>query len=487
MMLTLAIFSPLLGIALIALVPRRFEEGARAVALFTSLLTLAIVSYLWLNFDLAASFAFRQTIHWMPALNINYDVGIDGVSLALIGLTALLVPLCVAISWEEIKTRRKEFFLFLLLCEMGLIGLFAALDLFLFYIFWEVMLIPMYFLIGMWGGGNRVFVAMKFLLYTMVGSVLMLVGIIYLYLVSGNSFDMTTLSGLGLSHRLQMWLFLAFAFAFAIKVPVWPFHTWLPDAHTEAPTAGSVLLAGVFLKAGAYGFYRIGMPYFPDAVATLRPYIFALAVISIVYGAFVSMVQKDLKRLIAYSSVSHLGFVMLGLIALNQAGVQGAVLQMINHGISTGALFLLFGMLYARTHTREITELGGLSRIMPVFSAIFIFVGLSSLGLPGLNNFIGEILTLLGAFKEWPIFAIIAATCTILAAVYILWAVERVFFGAAKKDVAFKEIGAREFALIVPLCILIVWLGVYPNSILTKTDNSVATFISMAKRAVLVK
>src|SRR3989338_5492978 len=484
--LTYAVFSPLLGILLISFVPRKFEEGVRAVALTASLIPAALIYYIWTHFNLAGGFVFQETVPWIPSLNINYHVGIDGVSLLLIALAALLVPLCVAVSWNEIKARRKEFYGLLLACEVGLLGTFSALDLFLFYVFWEVMLIPMYFLIGMWGSGNRIYVALKFLLYTMVGSVLMLVGVIYLYIVAGGSFNMLTLSGTAIAKDVQIWLFLAFAIAFAIKVPLFPFHTWLPDAHTEAPTAGSVLLAGVFLKAGTYGLYRIAMPYFPEAIAALRPAIFTLATISIVYGALVSMVQTDSKRLIAYSSVSHLGFVVLGLISLNEEGVQGAVLQMINHGFSTGALFLLFGMLYARAHTRNIADFGGVARIAPIYSGIFVFAGLSSLGLPGLNNFVGEVLVLICSFKAWPAFAIISSVCVIFAAIYILCAIERVFFGEAREESHLKEASAREIALIMPLLIAIVWFGEYPKTALTKITASTTSFIKMAGRNVQV-
>jgi NADH-quinone oxidoreductase subunit M len=488
--LTYIIFSPLIGIALISFVPRKFEEGVRSIAFFASLFTAALTYYLWINFKPAAGFSFQETHSWIPSLNIYYRLGIDGVSLLLIALTSLLTPLCVAVSWNEIKTRRKEFYALILVCEIGLIGAFACLDLFLFYIFWEVMLIPMYFLIGMWGSGNRIYVALKFLLYTMAGSVLMLAGIIYLYVASGNSFDMTKLWNISLDSYKQVWLFLSFALAFAIKVPMWPFHTWLPDAHTEAPTAGSVLLAGVFLKVGAYGFYRIAMPYFPDAVAILRPYIFTLAVIGIVYGALVSMIQTDLKRLIAYSSVSHLGFVMLGLISLNPEGVNGAVLQMVNHGFSTGALFLMFGMLYSRAHSRNIADFGGVARSMPLYSALFIFVGLSSLGLPGLNNFVGELLTLMGAFKAKPWAAIVSASGVIFAAIYILWAIERVFFGKIKETIGgikwrADDISLREFSLTLPLLVLIVWFGVYPKTALSKISESTAEFLNMSRRSIV--
>ncbi len=483
--LTYTIFSPLIGLLIILFVPRRFEEGVRAVALFTSLLTLALSLVLFFAFKAGTGYQFQEARHWIPALNINYHLGIDGVSLLLICLTTLLVTLCVVASWNEITKRRKEFYSLMLVCEIGLLGAFSALDLFLFYVFWELMLIPMYFMIGIWGSGNRVYVALKLLLYTMIGSLFMLVGIIYLYIKSGNSFDMLVLGKIVLDPQVQLWLFLSFAFAFAIKVPIFPFHTWLPDAHTESPTAGSVLLAGVFLKVGAYGFYRIAMPYFPDAVVLLRPYIFTLAVIGIVYGALLSIVQTDLKRLIAYSSVSHMGFVILGLISLNPEGVSGAVLQMVNHGLSTGALFLLFGMLYYRSHTRKISDYGGIGKTMPIFAGIFIFTGLSSLGLPGLNNFVGEVLTLIGAFKARPVMAIISATGVIFAAVYILLALERVFYGEKKTfKTAMKDINAREVALISPLLIMIVWLGVYPGTALSKITESTTDFLNMSRRSI---
>lgn len=399
-------------------------------------------------------------------------------------LTALLTPLAILASWKEIKENGRLFYALVLFSEIGLLGTFSAMDLFLFYVFWEVMLIPMYFLIGCFGSGNRVQVALKFLLFTMFGSVIMLIGLIYFYLAAGKTFDMLVLTNAAISFKTQIWLFLAFSLAFAIKVPIVPFHTWLPDAHTEAPTAGSVLLAGAFLKAGVYGFYRIAMPYFPMAVAVLRPYIFVMAVVGIIYGALISIVQKDLKRLIAYSSVSHLGIVILGLISLNVEGANGALLQMVNHGLSTGALFLLFGAFYYRYHTREIDAFGGLAKRLPILSWLFIFTGLSSLGLPGLNNFIGEILVLMGAFNARPIAAILSAVVIIFAAVYILWAVERVFFGEAREGGDKKDISFREAFMIAPLVILIVLLGVYPRLVLNKITGSVNMFVNLAGRYV---
>lgn len=480
-MLSLLIFSPLLGIFLISLVPRRYEEGVRHVALFSSLVTLAISLILIKFYN--GGWAFEEVVPWIPSFNIFYHVGVDGASLLLIALTAILTAVSVLASWDEITSRRKEFYSLLLVIEIGLIGVFSAIDLFLFYIFWEVMLIPMYFLIGIWGSGNRVYVALKFLLYTFIGSVVMLVGVIYLYLAAGKTFNILELYHVVLPARIQLWLFCAFAFAFAIKVPIVPFHTWLPDAHTEAPTAGSVMLAGVFLKVGAYGFYRIAMPIFPDAVTELRTLILVLAVIGITYGALVSMVQPDLKRLIAYSSVAHLGFVILGLISLTPEGVQGALLQMINHGLSTGALFLLVGMLYARRHTRMIADYGGLGRSVPVLTFVFVFVGLSSLGLPGLNNFVGEILVLIGAFKTAKWYAVIAASGVVLAAIYILWAIERVFFGEVREENrGLKDISLRETVVVAPLILLIVWLGVYPQTALGRMFDSAKMFLESVLR-----
>lgn len=481
------ILSPLIGILLISLVPKKYEEGSRVIALATTLLTAAFVYFLWTDFRPDAGFNKLVELPWIPYLGIAFRVGIDGVSLLMIALTVILTPLAILASWDEIKSERKTFYSLVLLCEVGLIGTFCALDMFLFYLFWEIMLIPMYFLIGIYGSGNRVNVAIKFLIFTMLGSALMLVGMIYLYLAAGNSFNMLTLSSAAISYKTQIWLFLAFGLAFAIKVPMVPFHTWLPDAHTEAPTAGSVLLAGVFLKAGAYGFFRIAMPYFPMAVVYFRPYIFALAVAGIIYGALLSVMQKDLKRLIAYSSVSHLGVVMLGLISLNPEAVTGAVLQMFNHGISTGALFILFGGIYYRYHTRNISDLGGIAKTIPVYSWMFIFAGLSSLGLPGLNNFIGEMLVFFGSFKAKPIFALIAIFVVIIAAIYILWAIERVFFGAPKSEDGprIKDASLREMATMVPLFILIVLLGVYPSFAISKVYGSVANFLELSRRYIV--
>lgn len=486
--LSLTVFTPLVGVLLLLWLPRRFEESSKEIALIVSLATFAVSMKLWFDFGAAPEidgFSLTRVLPWIPDFGIYYRVGIDGVSLSLILLTTFLTPLCVLCAWRDIKVRRKEFMLLLLLIEVGLNGAFVSLDLFLFYIFWELMLIPMYFMVGIWGGKRRIMAATKLLIYTLLGSLLMLVAILYLYYAGGKTFNLLELYDVVLSKDLQMWLFAAFALAFAIKVPVFPFHTWLPDAHTEAPTAGSVLLAGVFLKVGTYGLFRFAMPLFPEAVLVAKPLFLILAVVGIVVGALVSMVQTDVKRLIAYSSVSHLGFVVLGLFAATQESVQGAVVQMVNHGLSTGALFLLFGMLYERTHSRAISEYGGIAKKVPILTVFFIIASLASLGMPGLNNFVGEFLILLGTFKVEPVYAIIASTGVILAAVYLLWMIERVFFGELVEKVGevatstLRDINLREFVTIVPVLIMLVWLGVYPRTILDKTANSAQRFVEI--------
>ncbi|HET7341682.1 MAG TPA: NADH-quinone oxidoreductase subunit M, partial [Methylomirabilota bacterium] len=422
---------------------------------------------------------------WLPTLGVSYHIGIDGISLLLVLLTTFLTPIALASAWRAIEDRTKEFVITMLLLETGMLGVFVSLDLFLFFVFWEAMLIPMYLVIGVWGGGNRIYAAVKFVLYTMVGSALMLVAILSLYYLHGGAtgtytFDLLTLQRWVMPPgAAQNLMFLAFALAFAIKVPLFPFHTWLPDAHVEAPTAGSVILAGVLLKMGTYGFLRFCLPLFPDASFVFAPVIFALAVIGIVYGAWVSTVQPDLKKLVAYSSVSHLGFVMLGLFTLNQQGVVGGLIQMINHGLSTGALFLMVGMIYERRHTRLIAEFGGLWKIVPAFSALFLVVTLSSLGLPGLNGFVGEFLVLLGAFQVNRWLAAIATTGIIFAAVYLLWMYQRVAFGEVTHDEnrRLTDLSPREWALLVPVLLFIVWIGVTPTVFTGKTEATVAALL----------
>ncbi|MGE5175608.1 MAG: NADH-quinone oxidoreductase subunit M, partial [Hyphomicrobiales bacterium] len=448
---------------------------------------------LWTAFDnTKRGMQFVEQAPWVPALGITYHLGIDGISLLLILLTTFLSAVAILSTFTAVNERVKTYMATLLVLETGMLGVFAALDLVLFYVFWEAVLIPMYLIIGVWGGPRRIYAAVKFILYTVVGSLLMLVAILYLYFAyhatfGTYTFDLMRLYETPLGRTAQLWLFGAFALAFAIKVPMFPFHTWLPDAHVEAPTAGSVILAGVLLKMGTYGFVRFAMPLFPEATHAFAPWIIALSVIGIVYGALVAMVQPDVKKLVAYSSVSHLGFVMLGVFALNTQGLHGGVLQMINHGLSTGALFLAVGVIYERRHTREISEFGGLSEILPWFAAIFLIVCLSSLGLPGLNGFVGEFLILLGAFRMNALIAAIAATGVILAAVYLLWMYQRVMFGPVtnEKNRGMKDLSPREFWMLAPVVALIVWIGVYPNPFLRKLDVSVSELMERVNARVI--
>ena len=473
------------GIALL-FVPRRSAGVLRLVSLAVTVLTFACALPLYFGFDAdAIGYQFEENRRWMPTLGVAYHVGIDGISLLLVLLTTFLMPLALVSAWGSVEDRFKEFTATMLLLETGMLGVFVSLDLFLFYVFWEAMLVPMYFIIGIWGGPNRVYAAVKFILYTMVGSALMLVAILGLYYQFGAAtgrytFDVPVLAQYVMAPGLaQNLMFLAFALAFAIKVPLFPFHTWLPDAHVEAPTAGSVVLAGVLLKMGTYGFLRFCLPFFPDASLSFGPLVFALAVIGVIYGAWVSTVQPDMKKLVAYSSVSHLGFVMLGIFTLNQQGLVGAIIQMVNHGLSTGALFLMVGMIYERRHSRLIADFGGLWRVVPAFSALFLVVALSSLGLPGLNGFVGEFLILVGAFQRNPWLAVVATTGIIFAAVYLLWMYQRVIFGEVthEENRRLRDLTPREWAVLVPVIALIVWIGVYPAAFTGKTEATVEALI----------
>jgi NADH-quinone oxidoreductase subunit M len=477
-LLTATIFSPLLGVLLLALVPRGRETAMRAMALAVSLLPLILSVVLFSKFRGTGEFEFQEIVPWLQGYQVDYRIGVDGFSLPLIILTAVLIPLVILQSWKDYEGRVRGFLIFLLVLETGLIGVFCALDLFLFYVFWEAMLVPMYFLIGGWGGERRIYAAIKFVLYTMVGSLLMLAAILYLYFAGGHSFNVTSLYGLNIPVNAQYFLFGAFALAFAIKVPLFPFHTWLPDAHVEAPTGGSVLLAGVLLKMGTYGFVRFAMPLFPAASSVFMPVIAVLAVIGIIYGSLVAMVQPDLKKLVAYTSVAHLGFVMLGLMSLTPQGVMGASLQMINHGISTGALFLLVGMIYERRHTREIAAFGGLATPMPLYAVLFLVVTLSSIALPLTNGFVGEFLILAGSFKANAVTASLAGTGVVLGAVTMLWMVKKVFFGPVTgENKALADLSFREVAVMVPLIVLIFWIGVGPGFLTRKMEKSVTKFI----------
>ena len=477
--LSLFIFLPTIGALGLLVIPRSRNSALLQAALSVALLTFLQSLRILYRFDPnLGEMQLVERLAWIPVYGIDYFVGIDGLSLFLVLLTALLTPIAILASWT-ISERIKEYLFFMLLLETGMLGALVALDLFLFYVFWEVMLVPMYFLIGVWGGDRRVYAAVKFVLYTMAGSLLMLVGIIFLatrnfQVTQSLTFDLLRIAHLHLPYDEQMWLFLAFGLSFAIKVPLFPLHTWLPDAHVEAPTAGSVILAGVLLKMGTYGFLRFAIPLFPEAALAAAPFITALAVVGIIYGAMVAMMQEDLKKLVAYSSVSHLGFVMLGLFTFNLQGIEGALYQMLNHGLSTGALFLIVGMIYERRHTRMIDDFGGLWKQLPVLSAFFLVVTLSSIGLPGLNGFVGEFLILLGAFEVTPRWAAAAATGVVLGAIYMLWMFRRVVFGPLDRleNQRLQDLNLREIFVLAPIVGLIFFMGIYPQPFLSRMKSS---------------
>jgi NADH-quinone oxidoreductase subunit M len=457
--------------------------AARWIALLTLLAEFVVSAGLWWTFDPAsAAWQSRFDEPWIVPWHANVSLGIDGVSLVLILLTTVLMPLAILGSWSSVRAKVRWYYALMLVLTTGMLGVFMALDLLFFYVMWEVMLVPMYFIIGVWGGDRRIYASVKFFIYTMLGSLLMLVGILYLWNAGGQtSFDYDALLAVPLGGRAALWLFGAFFVAFAIKVPVFPFHTWLPDAHVEAPTAGSVVLAAIMLKMGTYGFMRFAMPLFAGAAMTpwVSNGVLALAVIGILYGALVAMVQPDFKKLVAYSSVSHLGFVMLGLFALTTIGAQGAVLVMINHGISTGALFFLVGMVYERRHSREIDAYGGIARVMPMFAAFLMIVSLSSIGLPGTNGFVGEFLVLVGSFETHPVLATVSATGVIFAAVYLLWALQRVIFNKLDKpeNAHLSDLNWREVTVLGTLTAMIFWIGLYPAPILRRTEGAADRFV----------
>jgi NADH-quinone oxidoreductase subunit M len=480
-------FFPLVGAIVLLFINKENLGALRVVTLLFSIIEFVISLPLFFVFDSkTAAMQFVEDWWWVEAYGISYKVGIDGISLLLVLLTTFLTVLCILCSWSAITSRVKEFMISFLFLETGMIGALVALDLILFYVFWEVMLIPMYLLIGVWGDPKRrIYAAIKFFLFTMAGSVLMLVAILVLYFINLKAtgkatFDVLELYKLGMPAGTQYWLFGAFALAFAIKVPMFPFHTWLPDAHTEAPTAGSVILAGVLLKMGTYGFIRFAIPLFPKAAFDLLPLVSVLALIGIIYGALVSMMQPDLKRLVAFSSVSHLGYVMLGMFAFNTQGVQGSIYQMLNHGISTGSLFLIVGMIYERRHTRLISDFGGLSKVMPIYATFFMIVTLSSIGLPGTNGFVGEFLILLGAFRSNVVYGVLATSGVVLGAAYMLWMFQRVMFGKITKpeNEKLKDLNAREIVTLIPMVILILLMGIYPKLFFSKMDVSVEKFLS---------
>jgi NADH-quinone oxidoreductase subunit M len=481
---------PLAGALVVLAAP---PASARHLALAVTLLEFLVSLGLWWAFEPGLStMQFRFWAPWVPAFGISYHVALDGISLFMVLLTTFTMPLAVLGSFNYIKERERGFYALMLVLTTGMIGVFVAVDLFLFYVFWEVMLIPMYFIIGVWGGGRRLYAAIKFFLYTFVGSLLMLVAILVMYTVVGRetgtyTFDYNwLLEQSAVLRPWGLWLFLAFALAFAIKVPMFPFHTWLPDAHVEAPTAGSVILAGILLKMGTYGFLRFAVPFFPETAFDPRvvTVVVTLAVVGIVYGALVAMVQPDFKKLVAYSSVSHLGFVMLGIWALTAQSVAGALIIMINHGISTGALFLLVGMMYERRHSRLIADYGGLAAVMPAFAAVLSLVALSSIGLPGTNGFVGEFLVLLGAFQTHPWAAAIATSGVIFAAAYLLWALQRIIYQRLDKpeNQALKDLTPREYAIVVPLIVMILWIGLYPKPFLDRIESSVEYFVERTAR-----
>ncbi len=478
----------------------------RAIATAAFALEFVLSIGLWWAFDPSVA-GWQQVfdIRWIPSWGVRFTLGLDGIAMMMVLLTTFIMLLASIGSWTSIRQKASSYYALLLVLTTGMLGVFMALDLFLFYAMWEVMLIPMYFIVGIWGGERRIYASLKFFIYTMLGSLLMLVGIIYLglaarqpHLVNGApvmlngavemipnfSYD-AIMSQVQLTPHAGMWLFGAFFLAFAVKVPMFPFHTWLPDAHVEAPTAGSVVLAAIMLKLGTFGFLRLAVPLFPAAAMnpTIRGLVLTLAVIGIVYGALVSLVQPDFKKLVAYSSVSHLGFVMLGIFALTVQSVQGALMVMINHGLSTGALFFLIGMIYERRHTRLISAYGGIARVVPLFSAILVFVSLSSIGVPGTNGFVGEFLVLLGAYRTYPVLAVVGATSVIIAAAYMLWAIQRILFNPLDKveNEHIPDMNRRELLLMAPLLAGIIWLGVYPAPVLRRLQPAAENFVRIVE------
>ena len=498
---------PLLGAAVIWAAGRGGPAGAetdevasgaagtsRMLALVFFAIEFVVSLGLWWSFDPAnAAWQAGVDFSWIPSWGIRFTIGVDGIAVMMILLTTFIMLLAVGGSWTSIRRRARSYYALLLVLTTGMLGVFMALDLFLFYVMWEVMLVPMYFIVGIWGGDRRIYASLKFFIYTMVGSMLMLAAIVYLGLQTRNpvtgipSFNYDfILANAVLTPRAAMWCFGAFFLAFAVKVPMFPFHTWLPDAHVEAPTAGSVVLASIMLKLGTFGFLRLAVPLFPGAAMspTIRSVILALAVIGIVYGALVSLVQPDFKKLVAYSSVSHLGFVMLGIFALTVQSVQGALMVMINHGISTGALFFLIGMIYERRHTRLIEAYGGIARVVPMFAALLTIVTFSSIGVPGTNGFIGEFLVLIGAFRTEPILAVIASTAVIISAAYLLWAIQRILFNPLDKteNEHIPDLNRRELAVMIPLVACIVWLGVYPAPVLRRMEGAATRFVTLVNQ-----
>jgi NADH-quinone oxidoreductase subunit M len=498
-LLNIICYLPLLGALVIVFFLRREQSRAiKTVATVVAGIDFLVSVPLWFLYDpQGPAFQLVDRHEWIPSIGSSYYFGVDGISVLLILLTTLLGLISIYSSFSAITHREKEYYVFLLVLQTGMLGVFMSLDFVLFYVFWEVMLVPMYFLIGVWGGPRKLYAAIKFFLYTLAGSVLMLVGILALYFYNSTGLAAVGLPGLGnaptfdvtalykiapaIPGGLQMWIFLAFFVGFAIKVPMFPFHTWLPDAHVEAPTAGSVILAGVLLKMGTYGFIRFSLPLLPEATRKAVPWVVTLAIIGIIYGALVAMAQKDMKKLVAYSSVSHLGFVMLGMFALNPHGLSGSVLQMINHGLSTGGLFLLVGIVYERRHTRMISEYGGLAKVMPVYAMLFMIITMASIGLPTLNGFIGELTILVGAFNRSALWAVLAATGIVLGAGYMLWLYQRVFFGEVTNDAnkELKDVNRREQWTLIPLIVMCFWIGLYPKPFFRIMEPSIQRVVQV--------
>ncbi|GAB4264620.1 MAG: NADH-quinone oxidoreductase subunit M [Candidatus Promineifilaceae bacterium] len=487
-MLSLVTFFPLIGVLIMLLMRNREDKFYKQVAVATSIVVFALTLVVLGRYDSSvAGLQLEEKLNWIPAWGISYYLGIDGISILMVLLTSFISMLAVAASWGAIETQVRQYYIFMLLLETGMMGVFLAQDLFLFYIFWEFTLVPMYFLIGIWGGKERVYAAIKFFLYTMAGSLLMLLGILYMGITNGTFSVPDLIAGRELFADVQNLLFIGFAIAFAIKVPVFPFHSWLPDAHTQAPTAGSIILAGVLLKMGTYGFLRFNLPLFPEASVKYAPFIAVLAIIGIIYGAIVSFAQKDVKKLVAYSSISHLGFVMLGIFSLNEAGISGAILQGVNHGISSGALFFIVGIIYEQRHTREISEFGGLWKVMPVYAVTSLIITLSSMGLPGLNGFVGEFTILLGSMgatqslgaNAW-IYTAFATTGVILAAVYLLWMFQRVFMGPLDnpKNEKLRDLNPRELAIMLAFLLFVIWIGVAPSGYFNLMHSSVGELVA---------
>jgi NADH-quinone oxidoreductase subunit M len=488
--LSLITFLPSLGaLFIIFFVKKQWEDGIRWTALIISLATFLISLYLPLTFDAGtAEFQWVEKAIWIERFGIHYFLGVDGISLLLVLLTTFVTVICILSSWTEITIKLKPYMAMFLVVETGVLGVFMSLDLFLFYVFWEVVLIPMVFIIGVWGGVRRLYAAIKFFLFTFTGSLFMLLGILALYFYHGNltgnyTFDATVLFENPVAPHVQRWIFLAFFLGFAVKIPMFPLHTWLPDAHTEAPTAGSIFLAAVLLKLGTYGFVRYSLPLLPNASMFFAPLMITLSIIAILYGAYVTIAQKDMKKLVAYSSVSHMGFVMLGIFVFNAEGIKGGLLQMINHGISTGALFLLVGMIYERTHQRMIEDYSGLIKVLPVYGIFFLIIALSSMGMPLTNGFIGELYVLIGAYKAHWFFAIPVVMGVLLGTVYLLWMFQRMFLGdfVIQRQNSLKDLGRREILAVAPILIIIFWIGLYPKPFLQVTDASINNLVKMVE------